>query len=150
MKGCLPDRCYNNFLFSIPYKRIFADIMRSRLYIVLAILTVPAGLATRHLPAVFPSFIQTYAGDVLYATMIFFLIRALLPAKPLLHVTAASYTICILIELQQLYRAGWIIELRHTFPFGLILGYDFAWSDCICYAIGCLTGTTIASVIEKK
>ncbi|WP_186774528.1 hypothetical protein [Chitinophaga pinensis] len=42
------------------------------------------------------------------------------------------------------------MELRRTFPFGLILGYDFALSDCICYFVGCLLGLAIGWLLERR
>jgi hypothetical protein len=41
-------------------------------------------------------------------------------------------------------------KLRHTPPFGLLLGYGFLWSDWICYAVGVLLGLFIALAFERK
>lgn len=119
------------------------------LYLALFLLTIPLGLATRIYPAYFPEIISIYGGDVLYATCLFFLLRFLFPATELIKLSILSLLACIVIELQQLYRADWLIQLRHTFPFGLILGYDFAFVDCICYAAGSLLGLIIALLLER-
>jgi hypothetical protein len=134
---------------------IFECIMPMRtkktiLYFVLFLLTIALGLATRFLPQYFPVFIKVYGGDILYATCLFFFLRLLFPATELIKIGVLSFLACIVIELQQLYKAGWIVHLRHTFPFGLILGYDFVLSDCICYAAGCLLGTGIAFLLERS
>ena len=118
------------------------------LYFVLILLNVPLGLATRWAPSYFPEVLQIYGGDVLSATCIFFGIRFLMPAKPLLKVAVINYIVCFCIELQQLYQAAWIVKLRHTFPFGILLGYSFSWSDCICYAVGTVIGLLIAYLLE--
>lgn len=120
------------------------------LYFVLFLLTIPLGLATRLHPDYFPGLISTYGGDVLYATCLFFFLRFLFPATELIKLGVLTFLACIIIELQQLYRASWIVQLRHTFPLGLILGYDFALSDCICYAAGALLGTAIALLLERS
>ena len=120
------------------------------LYFVLFLLTIPLGLATRLYPNYFPDLIRVYGGDVLYATCLFFFLRFLFPVTELVKLGILSFLACIVIELQQLYKAGWIVQLRHTFPFGLILGYDFALSDCICYGIGCLLGISIAMLLERS
>ena len=119
------------------------------LYFVLFLLTIPLGLATRLYPDHFPGLISTYGGDILYATCLFFFLRFLFPATELIKLGVLTFLACIVIELQQLYKANWIVQLRHTFPFGLILGYDFVLSDCICYAIGALLGTGIAMLLER-
>lgn len=112
----------------------------------LFILIIPIGLLTRHYPAIFPNF----AGDILYATCAFFCARFLFAHPPLWKVALGAFIFCICIELQQLYRAPWIIHLRHTFPFGLILGYDFLYSDCLCYLIGVLLGYLPAQFIASR
>lgn len=120
------------------------------LYFILFLLAIPLGLATRYFPAYFPDLIRIYGGDVLYATCLFFFLRFLFPATELVKLGILSFLACMIIELQQLYKAGWIVHLRHTFPMGLILGYDFVLSDCICYAVGCLLGTGIAYAFERS
>ncbi len=120
------------------------------LYFLLFLLSIPLGLATRYFPDYFPDVISIYGGDVLYATCLFFFIRLLFPATELAKLTILSFLACLVIELQQLYKAGWIVHLRHTFPFGLILGYDFVLSDCICYAVGCILGVSIAYLMERS
>ncbi|MFL9485657.1 DUF2809 domain-containing protein [Chitinophagaceae bacterium LWZ2-11] len=119
------------------------------LYSILILITVPLGLATRWAPQYFSETIQTYGGDVLYATLIFFIIRFLWPSKTFLYVLLVSYAFCIAIEVQQLYQAEWIVKLRHTFPFGLILGYSFLWGDCVCYAVGVVLGFITALILER-
>ena len=42
----------------------------------------------------------------------------------------------VAVELSQLYHASWIDSIRHTTLGGLILGFDFVWSDLACYALG--------------
>ncbi|RAJ83581.1 uncharacterized protein DUF2809 [Chitinophaga dinghuensis] len=118
-------------------------------YLLLIPFTIWLGLSTRlpswkNIPLMNP-----YAGDVLYATLIVFGLRllALRPAR--WKISTASFVFCVLIELQQLYRADWIIRLRHTPPFGLILGFDFSWTDICCYALGVLIGHSISALGEK-
>lgn len=120
------------------------------LYFVLFLLAIPLGLATRYFPDYFPDTIRIYGGDVLYATCLFFFFRLLFPDTELAKLGILTFLGCIVIELQQLYKAGWIVHLRHTFPFGLILGYDFVLSDCVCYAVGCILGVCIAYLMERS
>ena len=60
-----------------------------------------------------------------------------------------SYLLCITIEISELYQAPWIVNLRHTPPFGILLGYGFLWSDWLCYAVGVLAGLLIAFIMGK-
>ncbi|MCW3465477.1 ribosomal maturation YjgA family protein [Chitinophaga nivalis] len=119
------------------------------LYFILVLCNIPLGLATRWSPQYFPEIVQVYGGDVFSATCIFFGIRFLYPAKPLRCIALINYIVCIAIELQQLYRAPWIVHLRDKTPVGILLGHGFLWSDCICYAVGTLIAWAIGWTIER-
>ncbi|MBW8687014.1 ribosomal maturation YjgA family protein [Chitinophaga rhizophila] len=127
-----------------------AKTTKTILYFILFLLTIPLGLATRRYTHYFPSIVSIYGGDVLYAACLFFLLRFLFPATELLKIGVICYLGCIVIELLQLYKAPWIVALRHTFPFGLILGFDFALSDCICYLAGCILALAVGWVLERR
>jgi hypothetical protein len=122
---------------------------RRILYFVLIIITIPFGLSTRSPANIYPNLIKEYGGDVLYATLVFFLIRFLLPKASFLKVTSIAYLLCICVEMLQLYHEPWLEKIRRTFPFGLILGYGFLWSDWICYAAGVLLALAICFLIEN-
>jgi Protein of unknown function (DUF2809) len=49
----------------------------------------------------------------------------------------------IAVKLSQLYHAPWIDSIRHTTLGGLILGFDFVWSDLACYALGVGLGVSV-------
>ena len=42
-----------------------------------------------------------------------------------------------------MYHAPWIDSIRRTTPGGLVLGFDFVWSDLACYAVGVGLGILI-------
>ena len=48
-----------------------------------------------------------------------------------------------LVEVGQLYHAPWIDSIRRTTLGGLVLGFDFVWSDLACYAVGVGLGVLI-------
>ena len=49
----------------------------------------------------------------------------------------------VAVELSQLYHAPWIDSIRQTTLGGLILGFDFVWSDLVCYALGVGLGVLV-------
>jgi hypothetical protein len=110
---------------------------RSRpLFLALAAATVGLGLATRAFRGVLPDVIGAYAGDVLWAAMVYLLIAAVWSRAPIRHVAAGAATFSLAIELSQLYHAPWIEAVRQTRLGGLVLGFGFLWSDLACYAAG--------------
>ena len=119
------------------------------LYFVLTIITIPLGLGSRIYDNDLPQIITAYAGDVLYATLIFFILRLIWPFGKMWKTTAICYFICIAIETLQLYQAPWFQKIRYTPPMGLILGYGFLWSDWVSYAIGTFLGWLVSASAEK-
>jgi len=56
----------------------------------------------------------------------------------------------VAVELSQLYHAPWIDSIRHTTIGGLILGFDFVWSDLVCYAVGVGIGVVIEKALARS
>lgn len=106
------------------------------LYIVLLLLTVLLGLASRRFPAYMPPWVELYMGDVLWALMVFLLLGLFFPKKSTGTLAAVALLFSLGIELSQFYHAPWIDELRAYRLGGLVLGFGFRWSDLVCYTIG--------------
>lgn len=118
---------------------------RSRLIAVaLLLLTIGLGLASRRYRAELPEFIGAYAGDALWATMVFWLASIALPRARTTTLAAIAYGVSFTVELSQLYHAPWIDAIRATRLGALALGHGFLWSDLVCYAVG----VALASLID--
>ena len=110
---------------------------RSRLVTgVLLFATMAAGLASRRYPAWQPAFVARYAGDTLWAAMVFWSLALVRPRRPACVLGAAALGIAFADEFSQLYRAPWIDALRASRLGALALGQGFLWSDPWCYAAG--------------
>jgi hypothetical protein len=110
---------------------------RSRIvYGVALLVVIAAGLGSRIFGRDLPAFIAAYAGDTLYATMMFVGLGILAPRWSTARLALTALCICLAIEISQLYHAPWIDALRATVPGALVLGYGFLWSDVVCYAVG--------------
>ncbi len=110
---------------------------RNRLYYVLLIVvTVMLGLTSRHFTDVFPQWVRSYLGDVLWALMVFWIFGFFFNRKGSLTITIYAMVFSFAIEISQLYHAPWIDFVRNTKIGGLVLGFGFLWSDLICYSIG--------------
>lgn len=90
--------------------------------------------------------IPLFFGDIVYAMMVYFIIRTVFLQHAHFKIAFISLLICYLIELSQLYQASWINEIRKTLLGHYVLGQGFLWSDLIAYAFGILS----AFVINKK
>lgn len=102
----------------------------------LAALTIAAGLASRRYPELLPEFVARYAGDTLWAAMVFWLLAMLWPRARTRGLAIGALGIAVGVELSQLYHSPWIDTIRETRLGALALGSGFLWSDLACYAVG--------------
>ena len=105
-------------------------------WLALIAVVVLLGLSSRLIAPHLPGFVAAYAGDTLWATAAFLGIGLLLPRASTWRVALLAMSLSVLVEVGQLYHAPWIDSIRSTTLGGLVLGYDFVWSDLACYAVG--------------
>lgn len=116
---------------------------KSLIYLLCAMTVMALGLASRRFVAGLPPFLAEYAGDTLWALLVFLVISALRPDARLLVRCAAALGLAFLVEISQLYHAPWINGIRTTKLGGLVLGYGFLWADLVCYAAGVGIGSFV-------
>ena len=116
---------------------------RRSLYLIAAIVVVALGLASRRYGDVLPQFIAEYAGDTLWALMVFLGICVVWPGSSVWRVAVATLLISYGVEVSQLYHAAWIDTLRRTTLGRLTLGSGFLWSDLVCYSAGVAVGVVL-------
>jgi hypothetical protein len=110
---------------------------RSRfIYSGLATGTVILGLASRRFRSELPWIIAEYAGDTLWAAMVYLIAATIWNRASPVLLAVGSVSFSFAIEFSQLYQAEWINSLRATRLGGLVLGYGFLWTDLLCYAAG--------------
>ncbi len=120
------------------------------LYILFITITIIAGLATRKIHGLLPEFIQNYAGDTLWALMVFWIFGFIFTKKNSLWIAACTIIFSFGIEISQLYHAPWIDSIRNTTFGGLVLGFGFLWSDLLCYCTGIGIGFLSETIFTYK
>lgn len=105
-------------------------------------LTVVIGLWSRQLPGVPGS-----VGDLLWSTMVFFLVCAGWPRAGRCRSGAVALTISWVVELTQLFHPLWLDRIRGTTVGHLVLGSTFVWTDLLAYAAGVATGIVISRLL---
>ena len=121
--------------------RLTAPNRKRIVYLIAATLVVIAGLASLRYRGQLPAFLAEYAGDTLWALMLFLLVSTLLAGRPIWTRAAISLALAFLVEISQLYHAPWIDSIRQTTLGGLVLGFGFLWTDLVCYSVGIATGS---------
>lgn len=109
----------------------------------MAVLVMALGLASRRSDISLPPFIAAYAGDALWALMVFLWVGVVRPCLSLPRRTLLAWVLACAVEVIQLYHAPWIDTLRATTLGGLVLGHDFVWSDIVCYSAGVALGALV-------
>jgi hypothetical protein len=106
-------------------------IKRRLTYFLLIAVVILLGLLSRR-----ATLVPLIVGDILWASMMFLMVRFVLIGKELKWVSLISLSVCYLIEISQLYHEPWIDDVRNTTFGALILGQGFLWSDIIAYTVG--------------
>jgi hypothetical protein len=126
-------------------------------YFFLALATLLVGYFSRQnmgYPDIFGAeggtFIHDYAGDALWAGMIYFGFRFLLLKSPFKTSFIATILFTYCIEISQLYQADWLNTIRHTKLGGLVLGFGFLWSDLLMYFIGISLAFLLDNFLSKR
>lgn len=125
------------------------DMTKRTTYFLLIPLIIILGLASRKFSAP-SSWVFLYLGDVLWATLFYFIYRFLFIHKTFLTNTLITITWCFVIEFSQLYQSDWINTIRTTTLGALILGSGFLWTDLGCYIIGVGLGLAIDRILPKN
>jgi len=109
-------------------------------YLLATALTIAVGLGIRKF---LPNAISKDPGDILYATMIYWIVRAIRPASTLRTAALAATIFCFAIEFLKLWHLGWLDRFRATTAGHLIFGAVFSVSNLVCYVIGAGIGLAI-------
>jgi len=109
-------------------------------WLTVAACAIALGLASRRFGDGLPPFLAAFAGDTLWALLVFAIAGSLSPRAAMWVRAAGSLAFAIAIECSQLYHAEWLDAVRATAPGALVLGSGFLWSDFACYAAGIAIG----------
>lgn len=102
------------------------------------VLVLALGLGSRS-PTVathVPRFLTTYAGDTLWASLLYLCLLFAWPRLPVRRAAAWTLGLSVLVELSQLIHTPWLDALRANRFVALVLGRGFVASDLVCYAVG--------------
>jgi hypothetical protein len=126
-------------------------VKRNRIiYALLIPCVVALGLLTRSGSPLVPSFFKKYAGDALWALVVYLAVALLFPRLSVAKTALAAGLFSLAVELGQLYRAPWIDAVRRTTLGALALGQGFLWSDLVCYGAGIAAGVLLERVVARR
>ncbi len=114
------------------------------------ILLIPIGLGTKYYSGIGYRWVNNSFGDILYIIFWSLLLFLLVP-KLKIHVNVITIVlITSLLEILQLVKTDFLIQIRQTFLGKLLLGTTFVWSDFLYYLIGGLVSYMILKIYSKN
>jgi hypothetical protein len=114
----------------------------------LLLVTLIAGLVVRLVPLGLPPFLVKYAGSMLWALMIYWIVSALFARWRLLPVGLIAGGIVAAVEFLKLYHAPGLDAFRLTLPGILVLGRHFSLWDILAYWIAIGLGAYADGIIR--
>lgn len=122
----------------------FSHARRKRsVYGGLFVATILCGLLSRSSLIELPGFVAEFAGDTLWAMMVFWMFCCIKPSMSTRLMAIFALAFSFGIEFSQLYHAPWADAVRATKLGGLVLGFGFKTSDLVCYTVGISMGAAI-------
>ncbi len=112
-------------------------------------LVIVSGQAVRSPVLDLPPFFAKYAGDALWAVLVFLGFGWLFRSRPTWQVTVLAIVFSCTIEFTQLYHEPWIDRIRETLFGRLALGSDFAWFDMVAYLAGIMPAALAEHLVAR-
>lgn len=116
-----------------------------QIYLSIVLLVITLGLFTRS-SFMGEGFFKDYAGDTLWAAMVYFGLCFFLPKWSPIKIAIVALCFSYAIEISQLNQEPWLNNIRSTKIGSLVLGRGFLWSDFLCYT----TGVLLAYWMDRK
>ncbi len=134
------------------------SMTRNRIaYLILVFFMIGVGLLTRssYLPEMMRGgFITMYAGDALWAAMVYFMLCVVFPKLSPVKIAVIALSFSFAVEVSQLFQQDWLNQIRDTRIGKLVLGRGFLWSDFLCYTAGVLLAylfdSKVASMAKRS
>jgi len=113
-------------------------VRRRLVYVGIAIVCIALGLLVRWPAVGLPREVAKYAGSILWAAMVYFLLRAMVLRWAIVMAAGVAAVLVALGEATQLISLPWFDAWRATTLGHLIFGRTFAVEDILAYWIGIL------------
>ncbi|MBN1466002.1 DUF2809 domain-containing protein [candidate division KSB1 bacterium] len=120
------------------HKHVISGFSRRISTILVLLILIPIGLATKFYHGPGSTWVQLYAGDIFYPMFWFFLGLLLFPRTRPLSMSAFVFIFSTAIEFSQLFDGALLTQLRRSFLGRTLVGTSFAAQDILYYLIGCL------------
>jgi len=119
-------------------------------YLVLALVTIAAGLAVHWHGASLGPVLRDVVGDALWAAMMFWFVSALIPGLSLGARGIVALCICFAVETAQRIDSPALDTLRNSTIGHLVLGSGFDPRDFVSYSVGVFAAMLVAYGVARR
>lgn len=119
------------------------------IYFLFVMIFMALGLASRKYASYLPAAVSEYAGDVIWAMMVYFGFAFIFKKLDVAVITLIALVFSFSIEFSQLYQEPWINNIRNTTIGALVLGHGFLYTDLICYTVGIIFAALFDKIKSK-
>lgn len=116
----------------------------------LVVVTITAGIAVRFAPLGLPQFVVKYAGSMLWALMIYWIVSTLVPRWRVVNAALMACMVATGVELFKLYRSPGMDAFRVTLPGMLLLGRYFSVWDIAAYWLAIVVAAFLDGKIGRS
>ncbi len=121
-----------------------------RFAVALVVIACGLGLRRHGFPLGLPAFVVKYGGSLLWATMVFLVVGAVLPRLPQSRLAAVAAAIAVAVEFSRLLHMPWLDAFRLSTAGALVLGRIFSLWNLVAYAIGIAFGVVIDRLVTLR
>jgi hypothetical protein len=125
-------------------------VKRRLIYLAIAAGVILLGLLWREPALGLPRVAAKYGGSMLWAAMVYFGLRAIVPKWPVVRVALCAAAIAAVGEFSQLISLPGFDEFRATTVGALIFGRTFDWPDIAAYWAGIALAALGDSLVQVR
>lgn len=124
---------------------------RSRpVLLVLLVITIAVGLASRSFPETLSRFFTQNAGDALWTLAVYLSLAFVFPPARWYRIALGALAISFLVEFSQLLDWNWLVSIRGHQIGRLVFGQGFLAIDLVRYAVGTAAGVGLDFILHRK
>lgn len=121
-----------------------------KLLLIFLLVLIPVGLMTKFVHGRGTSWINHYAGGIIYELFWCLFISFLNPRSKGFSIAVWIFIVTCLLECLQLWHPSFLESIRSTFLGKALIGTSFSWWDFPHYVIGSFCGGLLIEKLKKR
>lgn len=95
------------------------------------------------------AFVRGSLGDLLVVMLLFYLVLAFWPVRPL-YLALALFVFACALEAGQYFQLPRLLGVERDSVLGVVVGSTFSWEDILMYFLGCLAALALSRFVFNE